>query len=118
MAKDDGKDLIDALNDLLDRERRALLAGDLEGLGRLLPQKEAMLHRLSQEAVGDAPFDGLRRRLRRNQVLLDGALEGIRSVADRMAGLRRARGSIDTYDRAGRKHSIKSPERPSVERRA
>ena len=52
------------------------------------------------------------------QLLLDGALEGIRNVANRLADLRRLRHSFDTYDSRGRKSTIEGHVVRHVEKRA
>jgi len=54
----------------------------------------------------------------RNQSLLDGALQGIRSVAARMANYRQIRKSMDTYDGQGRKHTIPGEVARTVQKRA
>ncbi len=110
---------LDALDELLEAEREALLTGDLVKLTEMLPAKEALMNALNEEAPTDLPalleLDG---KVRRNQLLLDGALEGIRDVAKRMADLRQMRGSLETYGSDGKKHNIDVATDHSVERRA
>ncbi len=109
----------DKLEALLEQERAFLLKGDLEGLGTLLPAKEQLVEML----LGDAgvhrdkilPLEG---KLKRNQLLLDGALDGIRAVARRLAALRQVRMALDTYDAQGRKQSVVTPVPSKVEKRA
>jgi flagellar biosynthesis/type III secretory pathway chaperone len=107
------------LDTLLDQERAFLLNGDLKGLGTLLPAKEKLVEILSE---GDeshheqiVPLEG---KLQRNQLLLDGALEGIRSVAARLAALREVRTSLDTYDAQGRKKRVVTQVTQKLEKRA
>eukprot|EP00903_Cladosiphon_okamuranus_P020984 g19276.t1 len=82
------------LDDLLDRERLALIQGDLSVIATILEEKEALLERLPEL---DGPARGnlasLQGKALRNQALLDSALRGIRSVANRFATLRRNRKS-------------------------
>ena len=110
---------LDALDELLDAERHALLAGDLAKLTEMLPAKEALMHALNEEGQTNLPalieLDG---KGRRNQLLLDGALEGIRDVAKRMSALRQMRNSLETYGSDGKKYNIDIATEPSVERRA
>jgi flagellar biosynthesis/type III secretory pathway chaperone len=109
----------DALDDLLEAERAALLSGDLEKLTRMFEGKEALINALNDAEHADLEaLQTLDGKLKRNQQLLDGALEGIRSVARRMAALRRIRGSLDTYGSDGKKQSITIDADPSVEKRA
>ena len=55
---------------------------------------------------------------RRNQVLLDGTLQGIRLAAGRLSAYRRLRGTMETYDPQGRKTTIAGILSHKVERRA
>lgn len=113
------KHQIDALSDLLDSERKALLAGELNRLADMLEPKETLI-----DAINAGPQDdlnGLRQldaKVKRNQLLLDGALEGIRAVAIRMAELRQVRNGLETYGADGKKRTIEVLEEPTTERRA
>jgi hypothetical protein len=96
-----------------------LLEGDLEGLGTLLPVKEQLVEMLLDDAgVHRDKIMPLEGKLKRNQLLLDGALEGIRAVSNRLAALRQVRTVLDTYDAQGRKKSVVTPLPPKVEKRA
>ena len=110
---------LDALDELLDAERHALLSGDLVKLADMLPVKEALMNALNEEGQTNLPalieLDG---KVRRNQLLLDGALEGIRDVAKRMSALRQMRSSLETYGSDGKKYNIDVATDHSVERRA
>lgn len=111
--------LTHALDHLLDRERAALVAGDLDSLPGLLAEKEELIDRLvgSERAETDS-IQTLRGKASRNQQLLDSALDGLRAVTARMAELRRVRAGLDTYDMAGRRQVHDVTPRPQVERRA
>ncbi|TMM52517.1 flagellar protein FlgN [Sulfitobacter sabulilitoris] len=119
MTDDTFETTLGALNDLLDAERAAVIAGDLDQIARLSARKEnlidalAVLETLDHEAL--ALVSG---KVARNQVLLDRALEGIRSVARRLDALRRVRMSLETYDDRGAKRSIDIVHDTSVEKRA
>ncbi len=106
----------DAFDDLLDRERAALLAGDFDTLSRLIDEKEHLLGTLS-DASPDG-LDSLQTKAARNQELLNSALDGIRAVANRLEALREVRGTLNTYDRSGKRQSIEGLARPRIERRA
>ena len=117
---DDGCDTnLSALDDLLDAERAALLVGDLDLIARLTDRKAALIDALGQAQPRhhDALSD-LSGKVARNQVLLDNALDGIRSVSRRLSVLRRVRQSLDTYDEQGAKRSIDIHPEGSVEKRA
>lgn len=111
--------LIDALDDILDRERHALIQGDLEAIGDLMLKKEALIDRINAlEDTEQANLSDLREKVSRNQALLNSALEGIRAVANRMADLRKARLGSETYDQRGRKKSIGAHGNTKIEKRA
>lgn len=110
---------IDELDQLLDRERQALLVGDLDQIARILLLKEALIDRINAlEAPERDHLNGVQAKFTRNQMLLNGAMDGIRAVADRMADLRRVRQSLETYDGNGRKTRHSTRTQGSVERRA
>ncbi|MGC1497588.1 MAG: flagellar biosynthesis protein FlgN [Sulfitobacter sp.] len=109
----------DALDDLLEAERDALLKGDLEKLTSMLPRKEALIDALNEGIHTDlSTLESLDKKVRRNQLLLDGAMEGIRNVAQRLAELRRLRGSLETYGSDGKKRNIDVDADHTVEKRA
>ncbi|WP_116597636.1 flagellar biosynthesis protein FlgN [Primorskyibacter marinus] len=116
MAEQNIDDVRDALDDLLNAEREALLSGDLDQIGRMVSQKETLVADLSGADVSD--ISRLQQKLARNQILLDRALLGIRSVANRLGSLRRIRRSLETYDQTGRKSALESTNQNRVEKRA
>lgn len=119
MTPHDADDLHTRLDSLLARERTALLAGDLHAVGALAQEKESLTAELGQlgpEAL--AAVRQLGETARRNQALLDGALQGIRLAAGRLSAYRRLRGTMETYDPQGRKTTIAGILAHKVERRA
>ncbi len=111
--------LFEALDALLEEERAALLKGELEEVGQLYERKEALIEELSQiEAFEAQELYDLQGKMKRNQELLDSALEGIRTVAGRLAALRRVRSKLDTYDANGTKQSIDMTTENALEKRA
>lgn len=111
--------LIRRLDALLDVERRALLDGDLGALAGIVEEKEELIDALNKAEFADretlAPVND---KVRRNQALLEQALSGIRTVARRLADIRQARKSFDTYDRRGHRNRIEGDVDSSVEKRA
>ncbi|MBQ4825597.1 MULTISPECIES: flagellar export chaperone FlgN [unclassified Leisingera] len=96
--------LIDELDQILDRERKALMAGDLGKLEDLLTKKEKVIGKLN--SVSELERESLAQvqtKVSRNQQLLDSAMDGIRAVAARMAETRRIRKGLDVYDQAGKR---------------
>ena len=109
---------LEALSTLLDVEREALLEGDLNQLSELLRSKEALIEKMNATPQTDLKairmLDG---KVKRNQLLLDGALEGIRSVADRLAHLRQIKGTLETYGDDGSRRDISLGPETTVEHR-
>ena len=113
------QDVIDALDDLLDAERKALLAGELDKIGRLHDRKARLVEQLSLLELEDQnQLDSISTKIDRNQMLLSSALDGIRSVARRLAAVRHVRETLETYDADGRKNTIKTKTEQSLEKRA
>ena len=118
MRTDDAQALVDELDTLLEKERTALLSGDIDAIGRLLQRKESLIDGLNALDAEAAPLGGLQGKVARNQALLDGALQGIRRASARMAALRRVRRSLETYDASGQKQTIEGEVVHKVEKRA
>ena len=110
--------IIAQLDALLDDERAALLDGDLSRIGSGVAEKERLVQALNATADRAQDLAALQAKMTRNQSLLDGALQGIRSVAARMANYRQIRKSMDTYDGQGRKHTIPGEVARTVQKRA
>lgn len=109
----------DKLSVLLKRERAALLAGDFVALEGLLAEKEDLITALKPNGdVAPSALKHLGEQIRRNQLLLDSALDGIREVSDRMLALQKARSGLATYGSDGVKHDIQVRTDHSVERLA
>lgn len=119
MSEKDTQILINRLDALLDAERVTLLAGDLQEIADIAQAKEELMDALNAlDAKDRAEISRLQSKVERNQVLLDGALQGIRKVASRLAALRRIRRSLETYDATGRRQTIQGEVAPKVEKRA
>lgn len=119
MDDDTDQQLIRHLDGLLERERAALLKGDLEQIATLIAAKETLIDDLNRR-VDAAPGElaALQVKVLRNQALLDGALRGIRNVAARLGAFRRVRQAMETYDREGHKQTIAGEIERRVEKRA
>lgn len=119
MTQDSLQSTIDSLDDLLDAERRALIAGKLDEISRLHDRKEMLIGDLNRRDADEREsLLELNQKLQRNQALLNNALAGIRSVARRLAAIRRVRQSLETYDSSGRKTSVETRVERSLEKRA
>lgn len=119
MTHQAAQNLIDELDTLLDRERQALVDGDLDLLGRMLAQKQGLIEQINaMDALERERLTQVHDKVTRNQELLNSAMEGIRAVANRMADLRRVRNGLETYDQSGRKTRFETQGHSSVEKRA
>lgn len=112
-------ELLQALDLLLERERKALVGGELGQLSSLAAEKEDLIGRLGQANLTSAPdLERVRRNAARNQNLLASALDGLRAVSERFAELRGVRLGLETYDCAGRKTRHPATGRKQLEKRA
>lgn len=119
MTRETPSELIAALDELLDLERTALVGGELERLGVLLPEKEKLIDRINMlDSVERDALAAVQTKVNRNQSLLNSAMEGIQAVANRMAEMRRVRRGLETYDEAGRKMKHSTQFSKNLEKRA
>ncbi|KIC24253.1 MULTISPECIES: flagellar export chaperone FlgN [unclassified Leisingera] len=119
MSKPEPQQLIDELDEILDKERTALMAGDLGKLESLLAKKEKIIGKLnSVSELEREALEQVQTKLSRNQNLLDSAMDGIRTVAARMAELRRIRKGLDVYDQSGRRTRYGTRNGAKLEKRA
>ncbi|MBZ0229206.1 MAG: hypothetical protein K8F58_12275 [Bauldia sp.] len=112
-------DILPALDDLLERERAALLSGRFDRLAPLLDEKTRLIGRLDASgADARAGLDGLRDKAIRNQALFDGTLQGIRRAGGRIAALSQLRQAFETYDETGQRRRIGGDTPGKMEKRA
>ena len=119
MTTDMSQEIINRLDELLELERAALLQGELDKIPALLEEKESLIDNLNENMPSEkAGLQELQIKVERNQALLNGALQGIRKVAARMAAFRRIRRSLETYDESGQKRTLQNDVERRVEKRA
>ncbi|MEL6464887.1 MAG: flagellar biosynthesis protein FlgN [Pseudomonadota bacterium] len=119
MADDEVGRICDELNDLLEAERTVLLEGKLQQVDRLFDRKTKLVDALERADATNLPNVGLLRdKLERNQALLKSAADGVRSVARRMAAIRRVREALETYDANGRRETVELKPTGTLEKRA
>ena len=105
---------IDRLIRLLEAEKTALLAGDFEAVGAMIPEKEALAQSFEQSDSGALSI--LADTLARNGVLLAAAKDGVSTVVQTMRQQRDARRTLSSYDKNGNATQISQPTR-ATERR-
>ncbi len=119
MATNPDPDLIRSLEEVLDLERTALVDGDLERLNLMAPEKEKLIVAINElQVIDSAQLIHLQKKVERNQTLLNSAAEGIRSVATRMAELRRVRQEFSTYGADGQRNGFIVRRNAKLEKRA
>ena len=91
----------DALDDLLDQERRMILSGQIDGLVRVSGDKDRLLARLPGAGDGTEVLDRLRAKADRNQKLLAAAARGLKSASRRGEALNTSTNNLRTYGRNG-----------------
>lgn len=121
MSSSDLTRALHALEGLLDAERRAIRAGEFEGLARLADEKARLIDVISAHA-GAAPdqrelLARIQSRTTENQRLLAAAMSGVKAAQRRLDAIRRAARPLNTYDSAGRATTIGSLS-GRIERRA
>lgn len=110
--------LTQQLNELIQTENAALLAGDFDTISDLLERKETLVQELAESDVNPNELAALQIGMRRNQELFDHALAGIRHVASRLGDLQTIRRSMNTYNAYGHSLTIDAPQKNTLERRA
>ncbi|MEM7596284.1 MAG: flagellar protein FlgN [Pseudomonadota bacterium] len=112
-------EVFSALDACLEKEKTALLTGDLDAISSLMEEKSDLISQLNAlGATEDHALDALKDKAERNQVLLGSALDGIRRVADRLSAMQSLRHSFDTYDSRGQRKTIEGEVVRHVEKRA
>ena len=112
-------EIFEALDSVLEREKEALLTGDLKLIEDLMTEKSDLIDKLNGLGATEAfELDVLRNKADRNQVLLGGALDGIRRVSERISDMQKLRYSFDTYNSRGQKQTIEGEVVRKVEKRA
>ena len=105
MALFKSRHLFDQLDDLLEKERNAVLNGDFETLRRLMDKKERIMAQVLQQTEPSQRLQSLQRKVDRNQRLLIAAGNGIRTVSDFLKKLEQPNDPLRTYDQSGSVHS-------------
>ncbi|GAA6191088.1 flagellar biosynthesis protein FlgN [Phaeobacter gallaeciensis] len=119
MTNETANELMISLDELLDRERSALIAGELNQLPQVMVEKEKLIEKLNElDAIDRDRLGPIQEKVSRNQQLLGSALEGIKAVSERMAELRRVRRGLETYDQSGRKTKINLQLNTRLEKRS
>lgn len=101
-------DLADRFEDLLERERAAILEGNFDFLKRAVAEKERLASALGAAGENVSRLRRLREKAEGNRLLLEAAGRGIRAAAERLAGLHGPAPSLSTYDSSGRRQTLET----------
>ncbi len=91
---------------LLDEERAALRAGQLEQVAGLADRKTALMQDLTALRLSAQDAKRLRLAASENAKLLQAALSGLRSAQERLAELRAVRAGLNIYNAHGDKETV------------
>ncbi|TCL01459.1 hypothetical protein BXY66_2774 [Shimia isoporae] len=119
MFRKQEKDLIAEIDALMDDERAILKAGELHRLPDLLERKETLFEQLKDhEGASDEELLALRNKSEDNQPLLEAAMNGIRTVMDRMKDLARVKNTLETYTNQGQRYAVPMTSGSTFEKRS
>jgi len=110
--------IIDALEDLLDKERVAILRGALQDMERLAVEKERVLESGIVSVPDQGTLDRLRGKAARNQQLLTATIRGVRAVTARLDVLRNGPVEMNTYNRKGHRLILGARNKGALHHRA
>lgn len=96
----------DALEDLLYRERDAVLAGRFDVLARLSEEKERLVQMVARDGAEPESLGRLKVRSEQNGRLLIAMRAGVAAAQKRIAAMRGQAEPLQTYDASGRKQTI------------
>lgn len=101
----------EALQDLLEKERAAILRGRFDSLERLAAEKERLVKAVVQLGREGTSLAGLKAQAERNRALLMAMGSGVKAAIRRIEGLRGVGAPLQTYDAAGHRTAIAQPQR-------
>ena len=98
----------EALDELYERERTAILSGRFDVLDRLGTEKERLVASVVRTGSTEPVLHRLRRQADRNGALLRAMESGIRAAARRIEAMRTESTALQTYDSTGQKQAMPS----------
>lgn len=108
----------DALEDLLEHERRLILSGHIGDLARSSREKEQLIARLAGANDG-VTLARVRRLSERNQTLLTAAARGLKAARTRIANIAAGGTPMRTYDADGAARTLTdAKQKPGINHRA
>ena len=96
----------DALEDLLDRERTAVVDGRFDVLERMTAEKERLIHVVSRDGATPNALSRLKLASERNGRLLEAMRAGVVVAQKRIGAMKKQSEPLQTYDASGRVQTI------------
>ena len=117
MGMFDRKDAIDALFDLLDRERIAVLDARFDALERLTAEKQRLLQGIPTRGVAPEVLLRLKQGFERNAGLILAMQNGVGAAIRKLEAARNGPAPLETYTSTGLRQLMRAAN-PSLQRRA
>jgi hypothetical protein len=93
--------VVNALLEILRRERKAALEGDFDELFTISKLKENQFHKLKITGDLSEELRGVRVELARNQSIISAVIAGVKSARDHLADVNSTSKHVNVYNRAG-----------------
>lgn len=106
------------LEELLDKERAAILEGAFEDIGKIASHKERLLDRHKLDPPDPKILNRLRQKSQRNHHLLAAVIRGVKSVTSRLENLHSGPDGLNTYDKTGQRTTLKGSNHRTLQHRA
>lgn len=94
----------DSLNDLLERERHAIIEARFDQLERIAKEKERLVGLLQKSDINVEKLAQLRQKIERNGKLLQAMQLGLENARSLIQSLGKPKPALQTYDQLGMKH--------------
>lgn len=94
--------VIDALHEILDAEKSAILCADYDALGALEVSKENLLKQVPLLERETRLLATIKGKILANQALLRAAIDGLAAAKARIDALQNVRDGLNVYDQSGK----------------
>lgn len=102
------RDLSNELVEVLEKERKAIIAGKFATVDDLAQIKQRLFEELIISKPKPDELESIQRALNQNQTLFSSAIEGVKSARIRLEALREVREGLRIYDQSGRLAQVNS----------
>ena len=109
---------LEALEKLLEKERKALLDGRLEKVEEIVNRKRQLVEKGVLKGVATAVVMRIQQQASQNQLLLEAAVRGLKSVSARLDEMRKGASGLNTYDNNGNRATLGRKDSHKLQHRA